>query len=85
MNVFEIEGVLSAQLPLRVLGLFAQQDVLPARVSIVCDENVCRVRLEEGSLDETRSNIIAEKLRSMVLVARVDLLGRDDTTGRCQS
>lgn len=73
VRVLEIEGAASAQLPLRVLGLFAQQDVLPTRIAITCEDDSCRMRLEEFGMDDVRLAIIAEKLRSMVMVARVTL------------
>lgn len=74
IRVIEIEGSPSPQFPLRVLGLFAQQDVLPKRVEIESEDDVCRMRLVEFHLDEFRSAIIAEKLRSMVMVTHVRVL-----------
>lgn len=71
-NVYDIVGAASAQLPLRVLNLFAQQDILPSRVLITCDADRCRLRIEEDMLDPARSTIVAEKMRAMALVSHVD-------------
>lgn len=70
-NRFEVTGVASAQLPMRVLGLFAQQDIPADRVTIERVGDQYRIVLTETALPPHHADVIAEKLRAMVLVATV--------------
>ncbi len=62
------------QLLLKVLGLFALQDVLPVSLHAEADDNQLTIILDEQRLDHHRSLLIAEKIRSMIGVVRVDLV-----------
>jgi hypothetical protein len=68
---FAIAGDACPQLALRVLGLFAQQDLLPAEVTIRCSEDALDIAIVQPALDPLRAGIIAEKMRAMIMVREV--------------
>lgn len=61
------------QVLLRLLGLFAQQDLVPLHVSARRSGVGLDVRICQASLVEHRANVIAEKMRSIVTVHLVQL------------
>jgi len=67
---FAIVGEACPQLALRVLGLLAQQDLLPSEVTIRCGEALEMVVIQ-CALDAGRADILAEKMRAMVMVREV--------------
>ena len=68
---FAIAGDACPQLALRVLGLFAQQDLIPAEVTIRCDAEALDIAIVQPALDPRRADIIAEKMRAMIMVREV--------------
>jgi hypothetical protein len=70
---FTIEGVASADLPLRVLNLFAQQDLPYERVAILRHEGLYVVQIHHAELTDEKAQIIVEKFRAMVLVESATL------------
>lgn len=57
----------------RLLGLFAQQDLVPSLVRVRRHVDDMFVTIEQPEIDEHRAEVIAEKMRAMVLVASVVL------------
>ena len=72
-HVFSITGAASADLPLRVLNLFARQGLLldTVRVTRAGDRHAMTVRL--GGLTPDAAAILAEKMRVMVQVESIAL------------
>jgi hypothetical protein len=68
---FAIAGDACPQLALRLLGLFAQQDLLPAEVTIRCNLDAVEMAIIQPGLDPHRAGIIAEKMRAMIMVREV--------------
>ena len=57
----------------RLLGLFAQQDLVPSLVRVRRLADDMFVTIQQAEIDEHRAEVIAEKMRAMVLVASVAL------------
>jgi hypothetical protein len=68
-NVFVVEGLASAQLPLRLLNYFAQQDLLPEAVDLRRSPLGIAMRIVDASLDEHRAAIVLAKMRALPDVA----------------
>jgi hypothetical protein len=68
-NVFVVEGLASAQLPLRLLNYFAQQDLLPEAVDLRRSPLGIAMRIVDASLDERRAAIVLAKMRALPDVA----------------
>lgn len=75
---FAVVGDASPQLPLRVLGLFAQQDVLPRAVTMTQQEDQVEIVIDCGDLSPHRAGIILAKIEMMVLVRIARLESRPD-------
>jgi len=60
-------------LPLRVLGLFAQQDLALAHVVLRERAGGYEMVVEETSLSPHRASIVLEKIRAIVLVEEAEL------------
>lgn len=70
---FVITGIASPDLPLRVLNLFAQQDLTFDRVAIDRVADRYTIAVEHHALAPERAAIIAAKMQAMVLVDHVEL------------
>jgi hypothetical protein len=68
---FAIAGDACPQLALRLLGLFAQQDLLPAEVTIRHSDEGLDIAIVQSALDCQRAGIIADKMRAMIMVREV--------------
>jgi len=68
-NVFVVEGLASAQLPLRLLNYFAQQDLLSEAVDLRRSPLGIAMRIVDASLDEHRGAIVLAKMRALPDVA----------------
>lgn len=68
-NVFVVEGLASAQLPLRLLNYFAQQDLLSEAVDLRRSPLGIAMRIVDASLDEHRAAIVLAKMRALPDVA----------------
>lgn len=68
-HVFVVEGAASSQLPLRLLGFFAQQDLLPETVCMTRSTAGIAMRIVEATLDEHRAGVILAKMRALPDVA----------------
>ncbi len=64
-HVFVVEGAASAQLPLRLLGFFAQQDLLPDTVCLTRSTAGIAVRIAEANLSAHRARVILAKMRAL--------------------
>ncbi len=74
-HVFVVEGAASAQLPLRLLGLFAQQDLLPDTICLTRSTAGIAMRITEASLDAHRAGVILAKMQALpeVVSAMLDV------------
>lgn len=70
---FVVEGVASPDLPIRVLNLFAQQDLPFARALIEQDSDRYTLSIDHHGLTAGMAKIMVEKMRSMVLVEMAHL------------
>jgi len=68
---FDIVGAACPQLPLRLLGLFAQQNLMPSEVTIRCANDLLDMVVVQHSLDAHRAEVVAEKMRALVMVREV--------------
>ncbi|UAJ11042.1 hypothetical protein [Polymorphobacter megasporae] len=68
-HVFVVEGAASSQLPLRLLGFFAQQDLLPATICMTRSTSGLAMRIVEATLDEHRAGVILAKMQALPDVA----------------
>ncbi len=64
-KVFVIEGLASAQLPLRLLNYFAQQDLLPETVDLRRSARGIAMRIVDDTLDDHRAAIVLAKMRAL--------------------
>ena len=71
--VFAITADRCAQVTSRLLGLIAQQDRVVEWARVECSARTCRVSLAVHDLDPHRAEIVAEKMRSLVMVRSVRL------------
>jgi hypothetical protein len=69
----DVRGAASAELPLRVLNLLAQNGVVPERFSVERSGDDYELSVEACSVPGARAELILEKIRSMVLVAGADM------------
>lgn len=69
-----IVGHESAELPLRVLNLLAQQGIDLDQVIIEREKGQCRIRLDARPVETALRKRIIEKIGSMVLVRAVEIL-----------
>jgi hypothetical protein len=69
-----IEGAGSPELPLRVLGLLAQQDAIVEHAVLELKDGDYRMQLETIPLPAERGALILAKIRAMVLVSAAELI-----------
>lgn len=70
---FRVKAGVCSQVTSRLLGFFAQRDLVPSVVIARRTEESLVVRLSQVGLSEESATIIAEKMRSLVMVEAVDL------------
>ena len=70
---FLVHGAATADLPLRILNMFAQQDIAVDSCEIMRANGGYRIHIAVGALQQQRAVVIVEKIRVMVLVAHAEL------------
>lgn len=70
---FDIVAQVDPQALVRLINYFAQLGLVPSRVTAVATEASLHVRIEHPDLGEQQSRIMAEKMRSAVLVKSVQV------------
>ena len=68
---YTVRALADPQVVSRVLGFFAQNDLVPDRVRARRHEDRLTVAIEQPAVSEHQASIIAEKIRSLVLVEHV--------------
>lgn len=68
---FVIIAAACPQLPLRLLGLFAQRDLIPRDVAIRCAGDTLDIVVIQDALDPHHAEVIAAKMRALVMVRHV--------------
>ena len=71
--LFSIRTAADAQATSRVVEHFAMRSLLPEMVRAIRDGDTLQIEIELHDLDEVSAAIIAEKMRSSVLVDEVSL------------
>jgi hypothetical protein len=71
LSRFDIVARAEPQTLMRLLNYFAQLSLLPSRVNAVEAEESMTIRIEQPGLGEHQARVIAEKMRSSVLVEAV--------------
>lgn len=70
---FIVRGEASPQLLGRLTGLVAQQGLVPLALTMLRCDDEALVEMEQDGLALERAAVMAEKMRSMVVVRSVDL------------
>ncbi|GAA0304256.1 hypothetical protein GCM10009087_12660 [Sphingomonas oligophenolica] len=70
---FSVRARADAQTLSRLVNYFAQMDLTPSRVRAEEAHGMLRVSIEQGDIPDDRAELIAEKMRSSVLVESVEL------------
>lgn len=70
---YQVDGHACPQLYLRLLGLFAQQDLIPADIEGQQRDDALILNIVQPGLDRRRAEIIAEKMRMITTVRSVTL------------
>ena len=70
---FDIVASADPQTLVRILNYFAQLGLLPRRVNSAEADGWVTIRIQQPGLSEQQARIIAEKMRSSVFVATVQL------------
>lgn len=70
---YQVDGHACPQLYLRLLGLFAQQDLIPADIEGQQRDEVLTLSIVQPGIDRRRAEIIAEKMRMITTVRSVTL------------
>lgn len=70
---FDVRADLDPNVACRVLGHFAQLGLIPSRVRICQLADELHLRVTQPHLGEHAAEVVAEKLRSLVLVRAVRL------------
>ncbi len=70
---FKIQAISDAQTLPRIINFFAQRDLILASVRCETNVDVQQISLIAPGLDSAGARIIAEKMRSMVLVEAVEM------------
>lgn len=68
---FIVRAMADAQALPRMLNLFTQRDVMPSRVLATAADNVLDVEIDIEKMETGVQDLIAEKMRQMVLVIDV--------------
>lgn len=71
--LFEVSASPSPQLPCRILGLFAQQDLLPSAVEMSCSPRALDLRATMPAVAAGRAEILAAKIGSIIGVRTIRL------------
>lgn len=79
LSRFDVVARVDPQTLIRLLNPFAQLGLLPSRVDAIEAEGLVTVCIEQPDLAEQQARIIAEKMRSYVLVEAVSLRCGTDT------
>lgn len=67
-HVFEVSAIPSAQTLMRVLGFFAQQDLVPEEVVVRSSEERMTFWIAQRDLDDHRAHVMIEKICSLPYV-----------------
>lgn len=78
---FTIAGLASPQLLPRLLGLFAQQDLLPLRLRMDRGTDTMALHIVQDALDERRAGIILQKMLALPEVSSASLAALEDNRG----
>jgi hypothetical protein len=70
---FHVQACVDPQALGRVINYFAQLGMVPSRVEARATGDLMEIRIVQDELDDRLANIIAEKMRSSVLVEAVQL------------
>lgn len=68
---FVIAGSACPQLLPRVLGLFAQRELIPREVAIYSDADTLDIKVVQDALDPRHAEIMAAKMCALVMVREV--------------
>lgn len=79
--LYLIEATSCPHVVLRLLGLFAQQGLLPERVEAHCSGGAMSIRIWQLGLAEHSAHVIAQKMASMVSVRSVYLIQESQAPG----
>lgn len=69
---YHLRAEAQADVLCRLLGLFAQLQLVPGQMQVQCRNGDMEVRLQLDGLSLHRANLLAEKLRALVCVWQVD-------------
>jgi hypothetical protein len=72
-HLFVVEGAASPDLPLRILNMFAQQDLAFDCAEVVRGDAGYRISVALHDLSDARAGIILHKMRVMAMVERAEL------------
>ncbi|WP_219895046.1 hypothetical protein [Aquisediminimonas profunda] len=75
--LFEIRASSDAQTLSRIINFFAQRDLILASARYETQTDVQQISLVVPNLDPASAHVIAEKMRSMVLVEAVEMKPTD--------
>jgi hypothetical protein len=67
-NRFSVQAAADAQTLLRILNFFAQRDILPTKVVALSKDRLLTVVVDVAAMDDSARELIAEKIRQLVLV-----------------
>src|SRR3712207_5592243 len=70
---FTVRAVACPHVVNRLLNFFAQQDMIPAAVRVVRRGDEISLFVRQREIAEQRAAVIAEKMRSLVMVGSVEL------------
>lgn len=74
LKTIEVLGEHCPQLFCRIMGLFAQQNLIPAQMEAKSSTHAIRLSLSVDTIDDQRLRIITEKIRALVNVETVALI-----------
>ncbi len=69
--IFSIRAAIGPSVLLQLLNHFAQRDLVPARVRSATDSEGLQVTIEQNGMTEHEAEVVAAKMRNLVLVASV--------------
>jgi hypothetical protein len=72
-HLFVVRGAASPDLPLRVLNLFAQQDLAFDSAEVVRVDAGYRISVALHDLSDARAHVILHKMRAMAMVESAEL------------
>lgn len=70
---YTVRAISCPQIVSRLLGHFAQQNLVPASIRSRCWGDTLAIAIEQPDLSEHQAEVIAEKMRSIVTVTSVSL------------